>query len=221
MREIDGMMVSGYYYRLLPIVSGYSILLDWLRNLRLIKIVDSPAQLTVTRWKLISSHPASHSLHRSRILRECHPESDGVATIVFWCRKSFSGIRFEAQAGYTAGLEKLYYLAFTRNATAAEAVNSRVERIGLATRTQANAGSDVHFMGRHVVSVQWRKVWFFPGNFGLFNRDPISDSPGLPSLVSSRNSHAFPSNRSSLFRFALFLRRFITSLVLLRKALFR
>lgn len=79
-----------------------------------------------------------------------------VATTVFWCRKSFSGIRFEG--GYITGFEKLYYLAFTRNSTAAEAVNSRVERIGLATRTQTNAESDVHFMGRHVVSVQWRKV---------------------------------------------------------------
>lgn len=95
---------------------------------------------------------------------------------------------------------------FARNAAA---------RIGPATNARA---TDVHFMGRHVVSVQWRRVWFFPGNFGLFNRDPISDSACRVRLSAqfSRFSLFFREKRSSPFRFAFFLpRRFISSLRLL------
>lgn len=241
MREIDGMMVSGYYCRLFPIVSGYSIPLDWLRNLRLIKIVDSPAQLTVTRWKLISSHPTSHSLHRSRILRGCRPESNEHGTIVS------SGVSIsEIVFGYPFRSKRLYrwtretiYLAFARNAAvaAAAAATATTATNGSDWPRRTSAESDVHFMGRHVVSVQWCKVWFFPGNFGLFNRDPISDLSGLPPLRfrcsllrAILTLLAFSSNRSSLFRFAFsfslplylsLLHFVITSLVLLRAALFR
>lgn len=115
------MMVRGYYRRLFPIVSGYSIPLDWLRNLLLIKIVDSSAQLTVTRWKLISSHPASHSLHRSRILRECRPESDEHGRDIFRCLDL--GNRFRVSVPNRKRLyhwtRETIYLAFARNAAAA------------------------------------------------------------------------------------------------------
>lgn len=75
-------------------------------------------------------------------------------------------------------------------------------------------------MGRHVVSVQWRKVWFFPGNFGLFNRDPISRStrpagfelrqrpPPHPFLLRPSFPHNSHASRSSLYTSGSSLFRF-------------
>lgn len=69
-----------------------------------------------------------------------------------------------------------------------------------AERSGASARTDVHFMGRHVVSVQWRKVWFFPGNFGLFNRDPISRSARLAGFELRQRGHRLlPPSLSAQF----------------------
>lgn len=248
MREIDGMMVSGHYCRLFPIVSGYSIPLDWLRNLRLIKIVDSPAQLTVTRWKLISSHPTSHSLHRSRILQGCRPESDEHGATIFsvsWSRKSFSGICFEAQA--VISLDSRNYIPCIRsqcsgsNSSGSSSSSSeyRDERIGLATRTERVRGT--MFISWAVTSYQSNgaKCDFSQGISVCLIEIPYPICPACRRFAfAARLSAQF--SRYSLFPLtvlhsfdllSLFLPFFlslflsfhfvITSLVLLRAALFR
>lgn len=159
-------------------------------------------------------------------------------------QKSFSGLETSKQA-----VISLASRSHTRSFVARSSSETLrwTDRAGFesAERSGASARTDVHFMGRHVVSVQWRKVWFFPGNFGLFNRDPISRStrPAWFELRQRPPPHPFPHNShasrsslytsdSSLFRSALLLRlervlvRFVPSLrlivfVLLGAALFR
>lgn len=67
-------MVRSRMLPLVPIIDGDLIpsISDLLRNLRLIKIVDSPTQLTV-ETNFAPPYKASGSIHRSRILRERCP----------------------------------------------------------------------------------------------------------------------------------------------------
>lgn len=210
--------------RLIPITDGDSIpsTSDLLRNLRLIKIVDSSMQLTVTQWKLTSSFSKASGSLQLYFFENITPKtvtdvlSCVISKIVFWYLHWNKQASKQANS-YITGFEKPYP-AHSSFEAAARYCDGRIERPVERgeKRSGASARTDVHFMGRHVVSVQWCKVWFFPGNFGLFNRDPISRSarpagfelrqrPRLHLLLPlpAQFSHwsLFSTSGSSLFRF--------------------
>lgn len=189
-------------YRLVPIIDGDSIssISDLLRNLRLIKIVDSPMQLTVTRptnYPVILSSKASVSLlRRSRILRERRFEKRRTHTLSSSLSHDLEN-RFPVSISEAS--KQLYHRAreaipgHSSLRAAARYCDGRIELLAAAwARSGAERARGPMFISWAVTSYQSNgaRCDFSQGISVCLIEIPYPDPPGLPgSSYANGHSH--------------------------------